>query len=62
MSFGFQEKVDGIKSAISYAYDKNVIMLAAASNDGGNSGIAWPARLHEVICVNATDGKGQTAE
>ena len=61
MSFGFQEKVDGIKSAISYAYDKNVIMLAAASNDGGNSGIAWPARLHEVICVNATDGKGNKA-
>jgi subtilisin family serine protease len=61
MSFGFQRRVIEIRSAISYAYKEGVIMLAAASNGGGNSGIAWPAQLSEVICIHASDSKGNKA-
>ncbi|KAH9214084.1 peptidase S8/S53 domain-containing protein [Leptodontidium sp. 2 PMI_412] len=44
-----------IDEAIRLADSNNVIMLAAASNQGGNSNIAWPARLPQVLCIYATD-------
>jgi hypothetical protein len=58
MSFGFKVSVSEIRSAILYASSRDVIMFAAASNEGGNLGISWPARLPEVIYIHATDGKG----
>jgi hypothetical protein len=62
MSFGFEHPVDVIDEAIRFADDKKVIMLAAASNQGGNSNIAWPARLPQVICIHATDSLGNRCD
>ncbi|PMD49853.1 subtilisin-like protein [Hyaloscypha bicolor E] len=62
MSFGFDQSVAIIDEAIRFADDKKVIMLAAASNQGGNSNIAWPARLPQVICIYATDSLGNRCD
>ncbi|KAG4438864.1 hypothetical protein IFR05_005653 [Cadophora sp. M221] len=62
MSFGFEHSVDVIDEAIRLADSNNVIMFAAASNQGGNSNIAWPARLPQVICIYATDSYGNRCD
>jgi hypothetical protein len=61
MSFGFpklDEHLDGIQSAIEEAFQRRVLMFAAASNHGGNKDIAFPANQDQVICVNSTNGQG----
>jgi len=58
MSFGFPKVIPEIDKAIQYARRKNVLMLAAASNYGGNRERTWPARSDEVMCIYATDGDG----
>ncbi|KAK4063619.1 hypothetical protein Trihar35433_8327 [Trichoderma harzianum] len=58
MSFGLEDRSDVVLDAILAAYKERKILLAAASNGGGNDGIAFPANQREVICVFATDGKG----
>lgn len=62
MSFGFEHSVESIDEAIRLADSNNVIMLAAASNQGGNSNIAWPARLPQVLCIYATDSYGNRCD
>jgi hypothetical protein len=62
MSFGFPTRDTAIQEAIKYAFYRDVIMFAAASNGGGNRGIAYPANQHSmVICINSTDGKGNVS-
>jgi hypothetical protein len=59
MSFGFRARVSIIDQAIKYSFSKDVIMFAAASNDGGNEDIAFPALAHEmVIGINSTNAWG----
>lgn len=58
MSFGFPEVIPEINDAIQDARAKNVLMLAAASNCGGNRKRTWPARSDDVMCIYATDGDG----
>lgn len=58
MSFGFPLVVPEIEKAIEHARRNDVLMLAAASNCGGNRSCTWPARSDNVICVYATDGDG----
>ena len=58
MSFGCAESVPEIDEALVYAYSKNVLMFAAASNCGGNDPVSWPAKHENVICVHASDGDG----
>ena len=58
LSFGFEEYIPSIEKAIKFAHSKGVITVAAASNSGGNSPIAWPARMDEVLCIFATDSLG----
>lgn len=61
MSFGYSSRVLGyheLEKAIRDAQHKNVLIFAAASNDGGNRGRAFPARHDEVMCVHAADGNG----
>ncbi|KAF2689750.1 hypothetical protein K458DRAFT_413999 [Lentithecium fluviatile CBS 122367] len=60
MSFGFGEEHEQLYKAIQYAASKDVLMFAAASNDGKNrpGGIAWPASDPNVICVHSGDGDG----
>ncbi|KLU83087.1 hypothetical protein MAPG_02154 [Magnaporthiopsis poae ATCC 64411] len=50
--------------AIRHAADKGVAIFAAASNDGKNKlrGVAWPARMEEVICVHSFDGHGNPSK
>ena len=67
LSFGFPqyiEKLRPILDAIRAARDKNVLVFAAAGNEGGNQGIFWPAKLHQVgdvICVNSSDSEGNAS-
>lgn len=67
MSFGVEEAKSNeasrekISDALRFADSKNVIMFAAASNEGRNGpgeGIAWPAKSWEVISVHSASGKG----
>lgn len=62
MSFGFDEPVPIIEDAINLADREKIVMLAAASNNGGNDDIAWPARLDKVICIHATDSYGNPSD
>lgn len=58
MSFGFPKPVPEIAAAIESARRQNVLMLAAASNCGGNQIRSWPAREDDVMCIYAADGDG----
>ena len=58
MSFGFEKSVDIIDDAITYACGQKVLILAAASNCGGNFDLTWPASSHQVLCIYATTGLG----
>jgi len=54
--------VDGnsvrVEAAINDAYHRGKILIASAANSGGNSGRAYPAKDERVICMHASDGKG----
>ena len=58
MSFGFEEENDLIDIALDNATRAGKLVIAAASNNGGRSGRARPARREDVICIHATDGYG----
>jgi Subtilase family len=61
MSLGFSRlvhTVEPIRKAILEAYAADVIIFAAAHNDGDLRPIGFPAALDEVICVGSTDGLG----
>ncbi|PVH69882.1 subtilisin-like protein [Cadophora sp. DSE1049] len=60
MSFGFERIHETLYQAIKHAAYKDVLMFAAASNDGKNrpDGVVWPANEPEVICVHSGDGYG----
>ena len=64
MSFGIPNHRinENISNAITHAYDRNKMLFAAASNDGGNAGIAYPANDPRVICINSTDGFGNKSD
>lgn len=41
------------------AHDENIVILAAASNEGDLNEVAFPARLYDsVICIGAATGHG----
>ena len=61
ISFGFAVDVPAIANAIENAYVQGIIILASASNEGANERIAFPARLKNVFCIGAADGKGYDA-
>jgi subtilisin family serine protease len=58
MSFGIRDHSELMKNAISNASNNKTLLFAAASNDGGNSGRAFPAKYPSVFCVHSTDGRG----
>ncbi|CAF3523454.1 unnamed protein product [Fusarium graminearum] len=58
MSFGFDVEDDDIETAIDKALEKGKLIIASASNEGGRTGRARPARRDGVMCIHATDGKG----
>jgi hypothetical protein len=60
MSFGFQRYSDDISEAIAHAVAANVLLFAAASNNGGNdkNTRAYPARDYRVFCIHSADHWG----
>jgi serine protease len=42
-----------LKNAVDYAFNKGVILVAAAGNDGGNNSIDYPGAYSNVIAVGA---------
>jgi hypothetical protein len=65
MSFGFLDYSHEIHKAVRHAYAKNVVMLAAASNDGcaSTQPIAYPAEEPgKVFAVNSATHKGYRSE
>lgn len=58
VSLGFTRGVPCIQSELESAIDTGVLVFAAASNDGANSGPAYPARHSRVFCTYSTDGYG----
>ncbi|KAH7127826.1 peptidase S8/S53 domain-containing protein [Dactylonectria estremocensis] len=60
MSFGFEDEQNPLSDSVNYAAQNNVLMFAAASNDGKNrpEEVAWPARDIHVICVHSAEGYG----
>lgn len=66
MSFGFPtcdiEDYDKIEEALKYAHSKNVLIFAAASNNGGGLGRSFPAREPTVIAVHSTDRYGNRSK
>ncbi|KAF1950406.1 subtilisin-like protein [Byssothecium circinans] len=67
LSFGFpkyDKRLKPIREAVQYARAKNVLIFAAAGNEGGNHGMFWPAKLHEVgdvISIHASDSDGNAS-
>ncbi|KPM36021.1 hypothetical protein AK830_g10541 [Neonectria ditissima] len=65
LSFGFplyHETLRPILLALRKARDNGVLLFAAAGNEGGNYDVSWPAKLPDVICVNAADSYGNMAD
>ena len=60
MSFGYEAEVEVIEQALKKADDNNVLLIAAASNVGGNTALAqrWPSTRDNVMSVYAAEGKG----
>jgi hypothetical protein len=58
ISFGLEEENDLIDAALDNAISAGKLIIAAASNNGGLSGRSRPACREDVICIHATDGKG----
>ncbi|MCY7368894.1 MAG: S8 family serine peptidase, partial [Chamaesiphon sp.] len=61
MSLGGGGESQVLKDAINYAYNKGVVIIAAAGNEN-NSSASYPARYAHVIGVGATDAQGERAE
>jgi len=59
MSFGGTHSV-AIQDAINYSYNKSVILVASAGNNGANTQL-YPCGYDNVICVAATDSDNTSA-
>ena len=63
MSLGGPSPLQALKIACDYAYRNNVVVVAAAGNDGPKKdSVIYPARYESVISVSAVDNAGNIAE
>ena len=63
MSFASEKPSDEIYKKIQRAYNKGIILVAAAGNDGSTvNSIGYPAKWKEVIAVTAVDIENKHAE
>lgn len=60
MSLGSSSLPTHLLEACRYAYDRNVLLVAAAGNEG-NPNVNYPAALAECVCVGATDTASKLA-
>lgn len=65
MGFGFHDRVSELQQVIRRAAmgdsGHDIIMFAAAGNEGANQVVAYPARDPNVFCVYSTDGFGNSS-
>ncbi|MHC3438689.1 S8 family serine peptidase [Natrialbaceae archaeon A-gly3] len=60
MSLGGPEPGQVLEDALEYAYERGVLIVAAAGNAGPNNGtIDYPARYDQCIAVAATDSRDE---
>ena len=59
MSFGWPERQETVANAIAYAATRNILICAAASNDGANRDVAFPANHQQVFCVHSANEMGK---
>jgi minor extracellular protease Epr len=63
MSFGTTVNSEILHKAVQDAYDKGILMIAAAGNRGENDGtVEYPAAYDEVMSVGSVNAKGEIAE
>lgn len=60
MSWGIPYEYDELHEAIRYAYDRDVLLVASAGNDG-NDRLWFPAAWPEVVSVGALNENGEPA-
>ncbi|WP_416147532.1 peptidoglycan-binding protein [Salipaludibacillus sp. HK11] len=60
LSLGSNEYSRSIDEALTNAYDKGILSIAASGNDSSNS-VSYPAALANVIAVSATDKNNEIA-
>lgn len=66
MSFGFPSReIDGydlLERSMRRAVNEDVLLFAAASNNGANTKRAYPARYPDVICIHSTNANGAPSD
>src|SRR5262249_41029419 len=55
MSLGSASTSKAVMDAVQHAIDNNVVVVAAAGNDGNSHDVDFPASISQVIAVGATD-------
>ena len=61
MSFGFNKNSKALERAIQEVYKRNIVLVAAAGNSGGNNSVMYPAKYPEVIAVAASNSNDKVA-
>jgi subtilisin len=61
LSFGSNQPSDALREAIRRAYQKGMILVASAGNDGTPRSVDYPARYPEVLAVGATNKSNRMA-
>lgn len=61
MSFGAAVNSVALSQAVSLAYQRGLLMIAAAGNSGPHGGVEFPARYREVLAVGAINRDNQLA-
>ncbi|MEY7850194.1 S8 family serine peptidase [Natrarchaeobius sp. A-rgal3] len=62
LSLGGSDEAKVLEDAVAYAYERGVLVVAAAGNDGELGGIDYPAGYDECIAVGATDDRDEVPE
>ncbi|GAB4194249.1 MAG: S8 family peptidase [Roseiflexaceae bacterium] len=61
LSLGSPEESEVLRDAVRYAYDRNVLLVAASGNGQAEGNVPnYPAAYPEVLAVSATDGSDVT--
>lgn len=61
LSVGNYTPSAALREACKYAYDKNVVLVAASGNDNSEQ-LSYPAAYKEVLCVAAVDHRKKRAD
>ncbi len=62
LSLGGSDEARVLEDALRYAYDRGVLVVAAAGNAGSVGGIDYPADYDECIAVGATDDRDEVPD